>query len=337
MTPAPGSPPVAPARTTDPHPAGDTGTRCAVASRAAGEPLLGSAPGGGFVFVEIPLPWPAVIEQAPRYPTKLTRELAARRIKLVGIAPDQRWSRPDLVRILAYRPRTQPGGVPLISQELLVPPSAVAEAVAGLVTSPVPGRSDGPAGRDLFICTHGSRDTCCGREGVPAYAELARLAATSGARVWRTSHLGGHRFAPTLLDMPSGHCWGRLERGDLPRVLAGDITGELLERTYRGRVSLGPLGQVVEAELFRRHGARWDGSGVWYSVDAEGVVHRGGTEPTRALPSAEVWMGYALRGGGHGLVRAKVVHDGDTNTAGCGAAIGPVPRYTVAELVDQPS
>jgi hypothetical protein len=337
MAPTLGSPPVTPATTTSIHPAIGSDTRCAVASLAVGEPLLGSAPGGGFVFVEIPLPWPAVIEQAPRYPTKLSRELATHRIKFAGMAPDPRWSHPDLVRILAYRPRTEPGGVPLVSQELLVPPSAVAEAIAGLVASPVPDRSDGPAGRDLFICTHGTRDTCCGREGVPAYAELDRLATSTGVRVWRTSHLGGHRFAPTLLDMPSGHCWGRLERGDLPRVLAGEITDDMLARTYRGRVSLGPLGQVVEAELFRRYSSRWDGSGLWYSVDAEGTVYRGGTEPTRPLNGAEVWMGYSLRGGGHGLVRAKLVHDGDTNTVGCGSAIGPVPRYKIAELTDQPT
>jgi hypothetical protein len=335
MTPNLGSPSVAPVAAAGPSPENPTDTRCAVASLAAGEPLLGSAPVSGFVFVEIPLPWPAVIEQSPRYPHKLGRELARHRVKVAGIAPDPRWSRPDLVRILAYRPRTEPGGVPLISQELLVPPSAVADAVAGLVTSPVPERSDGPAGRDVFICTHGNRDTCCGREGVPAYAELDRLAASTGVRVWRTSHLGGHRFAPTLLDMPSGHCWGRLERGDLPRVLAGEITDDLLERTYRGRVSLGPLGQVVEAELDRRHGSGWDRSGLWYTVVADGAVYRGGTEPTRPLDGAEVWMGYSLRDGTHGLVRATLAHDGDTNTAGCGTAIGPVPRYRVTDLSDR--
>ena len=30
-------------------------------------------------------------------------------------------------------------------------------------------------------------------------------------RVWQSSHFGGHQFAPTLIDLPTGRLWGHLE------------------------------------------------------------------------------------------------------------------------------
>ena len=60
-----------------------------------------------------------------------------------------------------------------------------------------------------FVCTHGKRDVCCATSG-RQYA-LARQAAAPGAHVWECSHLGGHRFAPTCLFLPSGRLYGRLD------------------------------------------------------------------------------------------------------------------------------
>ncbi len=60
-----------------------------------------------------------------------------------------------------------------------------------------------------FVCTHGKRDVCCATSG-RGYA-LARQAAAPDAHVWECSHLGGHRFAPTCLFLPSGRLYGRLD------------------------------------------------------------------------------------------------------------------------------
>ena len=69
---------------------------------------------------------------------------------------------------------------------------------------PSPGRDVGlheveAGARDILVCTHGARDACCGKFGYGFYVEMRGLAAVrgDGVRVWRTSHLGGHRFAPT--------------------------------------------------------------------------------------------------------------------------------------------
>lgn len=73
--------------------------------------------------------------------------------------------------------------------------------------------------RDILVCTHGSRDVCWGKFGYAIYKLLrARHAAPNGLRVWRTSHIGGHRFASTLLDFP--------------RVVTGDTSKPVPSRTW---------------------------------------------------------------------------------------------------------
>ncbi len=83
------------------------------------------------------------------------------------------------------------------------------------------GRPTDPAARwtrDVFaVCAHGERDPCCARLGRPLHRAL--LAARPDA-TWQTSHLGGHRFAPTLLHLPSGVCLGRVPAARAREVAA---------------------------------------------------------------------------------------------------------------------
>jgi len=88
---------------------------------------------------------------------------------------------------------------------------------------------------DLLICTHGKRDVCCGQSGMALYSEVAsRLAEVTASaapavhggaaevRVWRASHTGGHRFAPTALTFPDGYAWAYLD---------AKITEQILQRS----------------------------------------------------------------------------------------------------------
>lgn len=68
----------------------------------------------------------------------------------------------------------------------------------------------------ILVCTHGSRDRCCGILGGAIYSYAHKQAPL---RVWQASHLGGHRFAPTLLVLPQGMMYGRIEESDIPGLL----------------------------------------------------------------------------------------------------------------------
>ncbi|MFN2377465.1 MAG: sucrase ferredoxin, partial [Candidatus Binatia bacterium] len=129
--------------------------------------------------------------------------------------------------------------------------------------------------RDILVCTHGARDACCGKFGFGLYREFADLVRERGAgqapvRVWRSSHLGGHRFAPTVLDLPSGRMFGRLAAGDAAAVLGGGAAlARRLDAIYRGRCALPEAVQIAERELWTRNGPDFAGAGLRWECDAE--------------------------------------------------------------------
>lgn len=82
-----------------------------------------------------------------------------------------------------------------------------------------------------LVCTNGRRDPCCARYGRQAVSALLKR---HPGRVWETSHLGGHRFAPTVLRLPDGYLFG-----------GPDATTEALTAS-RGRSALDPQAQVAE-------------------------------------------------------------------------------------------
>lgn len=92
----------------------------------------------------------------------------------------------------------------------------------------------------LAVCTNAKRDACCGLDGRALIGQLPDV-----SRVWECSHLGGHRFAPTALHVPSGMVYGRLDGAASLDVIAGDIRWDRL----RGRSGLTPELQAAEWAL----------------------------------------------------------------------------------------
>lgn len=76
-------------------------------------------------------------------------------------------------------------------------------------------------------------------------------------RIWRSSHFGGHRFAPTMIDMPEGRYYGNLSRELCQSILTrtGDIKS--LRQVYRGWGILPKPLQVLELELLLKYGWKW--------------------------------------------------------------------------------
>lgn len=111
-------------------------------------------------------------------------------------------------------------------------PSIMRDAARGHLP-PWGSKDDEPL---LLVCTNSRRDRCCALEGRPLAAELAK--GPYGARVLEANHLGGHRFAPTALLLPSGFLYGRLDAAAGAEILAAAQEGRLaaLDR-MRGRSS----------------------------------------------------------------------------------------------------
>ncbi|NEO90709.1 MAG: sucrase ferredoxin [Moorea sp. SIO3G5] len=128
--------------------------------------------------------------------------------------------------------------------------------------------------RDILVCTHGSRDVCCARYGNPFYCKaLATVTelSLSNVRLWKASHFGGHRFAPTAIDFPDGRYYGVLDQDSFKSILirSGDI--ECFNRVYRGWGILPTKIQVLERELILRYGWNWFKHKVGGSIIKEDV------------------------------------------------------------------
>ena len=100
----------------------------------------------------------------------------------------------------------------------------------------------------LLICTHAKRDRCCAAKGRPLLNELhARHPFGPGNDVvWETSHIKGHRFAPTMLLLPWAYSFGRMNIEAADAMLADASEGLYFVPGNRGRGTLGPAEQVAE-------------------------------------------------------------------------------------------
>lgn len=95
-----------------------------------------------------------------------------------------------------------------------------------------------PAAATVFLCTNGKRDRCC--------AEFARALLRQfpdEPRLWEISHLGGHRFAPTALALPSGIMFGKLDSDSLRAIMSCELP---TRQQIRGRVGRSVTRQVAE-------------------------------------------------------------------------------------------
>jgi hypothetical protein len=114
-------------------------------------------------------------------------------------------------------------------------------------------RSDQTLSEDrlFLVCTNGKRDICCAKNGLPLYNVLSSIA---GRDVWQTTHLGGHRFAGTMVCLPHGICYGRLPPEDAQAVVHSYRSNTLLLDHYRGCVAYDAPAQAAEAFLRRQTG-----------------------------------------------------------------------------------
>jgi len=141
--------------------------------------------------------------------------------------------------------------------------------------------------KDVLICTHGMRDKCCARFGQPffkAAEKMVKEKSLSDVRIWRVSHIGGHRFAPTAIVLPEGRYYARLTVSALQSFLTRcGSTDQLLvdlQQTYRGWGLLPTALQVLERRFFRQFG--WD----WLSYRLSYCVLEENDKTTRAV----LWM-----------------------------------------------
>jgi len=340
---------------------------CSLISRGAQEDPIGTAPQHRrYLFVEVPQPWERKAADSRHFPAGLKETLArceekclvsGGKFRFLSFSSDTLCSPAGHVRVFYFWRPDFPCSR-YLKKEYVVPERELNHLVEALLLEEG-GRVSGfdqwlqPSEgiRELFVCTHGSHDRCCGRFGVQAYrfveteyggeavgtrgegavAGAAEGAATGSAspgepiRVWRTSHIGGHRFAPTLIDFPEGRYWAYADEDMLRKLIerkgsAAGIAGHL-----RGWSMIGRLEQVAERELFRRFG--WD----WIRYEKHAEVIQGDGESAPAL----VRIRYRSPEGVQGEYLAEVICSGKVRVGGCGGEWKETNQYSVRPLEDR--
>lgn len=228
---------------------------CATVSRDLDEPISGTAATATtWLLLEQPGPWGAQALVSSHLDPALGRALeAAARGTGVRIALIRRPGRhadsgaPALRQV--YAAHTVPGRVWLHSATTHDPRRLLQLDFAALGRGDH-GTFDGALGGRphvgdplALVCTNGKRDRCCALLGRPLAAELA----ASGVRgAWEVTHLGGHRFSPTLLVLPHGYAYGRAEAHAVREVLRGVGEGRIVVDGCRGSSAWERPGQAAE-------------------------------------------------------------------------------------------
>ncbi|MCM2425695.1 sucrase ferredoxin [Streptomyces sp. RKAG337] len=165
-----------------------------------------------------------------------------------------------------------------------------------------------------LVCTNGKRDRCCALYGRPL---AARLAAEGVSDVWEITHIGGHRFAPTMLVLPSGYAYGRIDT---------DLAHSVLKAARDGRIALDGC----------RGASAWDRPGQAADLAVRsltGELHAGALVVTRTDGSEPSWTVRVTHADGRGW---------DVDVTGsaalpprpesCGAALGTPARMDVTGI-----
>ncbi len=221
---------------------------CSQESRAAGESLYGSAPEADcWILIEYRAPWSARALADNALPATTLRWISEQEesFRRQGLRPRTQFikqrGRRDVPHLLAVAD-TRPGRHKLIGTTFLH-----YEDLASMELASEGFCADVELDPVLLVCTNGRRDRCCARFGGPVYDALRQI---SPDTVWQTTHLGGHRFAPAILSLPDGLCFGRLSPDEARALQSGERTAI---ENLRGRCAYPATVQAAECFLLNAH------------------------------------------------------------------------------------
>jgi len=299
---------------------------CTTASRHLDEPLAGTAATARtWLLIEQPGPWGAKALTSSHLDPVLGRALEAAaagtgvRIALIR-RPGRHADCHTPSKRHVYAAHTIPGNVWLHDATTSDPQQVLNLDFAALgmgdphtFDAVLQGRPHTGAPLAL-VCTNGKRDRCCALLGRPLAAELA----SSGVHgTWEVTHLGGHRFSPTLLVLPYGYTYGRAEAHAVKEILQAVREGRVVTEGCRGSSAWERPGQA--AELAVRTATREHAADALTVVRTDGAAPR--WEVTVAHTDGRLW-------------RVIVAHGASLppRPESCGSALGSPARMDVVAV-----
>ncbi|MET9495132.1 sucrase ferredoxin [Streptomyces sp. NPDC006552] len=291
---------------------------CAASSLDLDEPLAGTAATARtWLLIEQPGPWGAKALTSSHLDPDVGRALESAagntgvRVALIR-RPGRHADSHAPTRRQVYLAHTVPGHAWLRRATVDAPEELLRLDFAALGTGDHGGFGAPHEGAPLaLVCTNGKRDRCCALLGRPLAAELA-LSSAEG--IWEVTHLGGHRFSPTLLVLPYGYAYGRATAAAVKEVMEAVRADRIVLEGCRGNSAWDRPGQA--AELAVRRTAHEYGAGTLNVVRTDAVLRRSPATQT----DSDVRADAVLRT--HGVVPAP--------------GVPPQPASVAAAEVDVP-
>jgi len=233
---------------------------CSLMTRQTGEPLAGTAPfAKHFIFIT----WPKkywqydALDSKGGFPEGL-KEWMKSQSEIIGKVS---------IRLVSHKELNNESVNIYIYPEKIYYSNILPEEISGVLMSHFLNECNSKniaknIEKDhILVCTHGRHDKCCAKFGQELASNLRNHLKDQqhNIEVFDSSHLGGHRFAPTMIDFPSGRAYGQLTIEEIPDYFESRKLGMVYAKAYRGSVFLPDLEQVAEAYLQRfRSSKQWD-------------------------------------------------------------------------------
>ncbi|MFB7636427.1 sucrase ferredoxin [Streptomyces sp. NPDC056149] len=313
---------------------------CAIASLEAAEPLAGTAATARtWLLIEQTGPWGAKALTDSHLDPHLGRALEAAaegtgvRVALIR-RPGRHADLHGTTRRRMFLAHTSPGRSWIRTTTVTDPGATLGLDFASLGDGDHHGLWEPYTGEPMvLVCTNGKRDRCCALLGRPLAAQLS----TDGCATWEVTHIGGHRFSPTLFVLPYGYAYGRASAQLVKDVVESARSGRIALDQCRGRSTWDRPAQAADLavrELIREWRAdALDVVGtdpVWPELAGAPRRAPGDGPLTDAVRSWTVDVAHTDGRAWRAVIDQRA--DGAPTPASCGAPLGPPTRMAVTSI-----
>lgn len=232
---------------------------CSVRSKEAAEKPFGTASmGDAWLLIEYTQPWGTKAFHESALPKALKTYLAGilksvPRSRVLFIKQSKKVNRPLILFVVRSRESLSS----ILKYEFFEHEQLLdLDLASALAGGSLSGTTlwQGPL---FLVCTHGKRDKCCAKFGIPIYKTIKTLVGESS--VWQCSHVGGDRFAANVVCFPDGLFYGHVTENTAKVIVKEYYERRIVLENFRGR-SCYPF-PVQAAEFFTRRETGFHGIG----------------------------------------------------------------------------
>ena len=208
---------------------------CSVRSKEASEETFGTAStGDAWLLLEYARPWGAKAFRESTLPKAV-------KVYLSGLLKSVPRSRVLLIKqtrtikgpLTLFVARSRESSSSILKYEFLEYEQLLDLDLASALAGGSPSGTT-PWEESLFlVCTHGKRDKCCAKFGIPIYKTIQTQVGESS--VWQCSHVGGDRFAANVICFPDGIFYGHVTEETAKLIVKEYDERRIVLTNFRGR------------------------------------------------------------------------------------------------------